>query len=135
MLPMIASEFGVVKEPEIMFGSEGKAWAKVRCVAKDRTRDAMGKWTDGDPLFIDVIVNVGAEHLVESVTVGDSIIAIGKLSQREYDKDGVKHSIMQFRAESVGVSVKFGPAKTKRMLESSNTTAAIASLQTTEMPF
>lgn len=135
MLPMIASEFGVVKEPEIMFGSEGKAWAKVRCVAKDRTRDAMGKWTDGDPLFIDVIVNVGAEHLVESVTVGDSIIAIGKLSQREYDKDGVKHSIMQFRAESVGVSVKFGPAKTKRMLESSNTTATIASLQTTEMPF
>lgn len=135
MLPMIASEFGVVKEPEIMFGSEGKAWAKVRCVAKDRTRDAMGKWADGDPLFIDVIVNVGAEHLVESVTVGDSIIAIGKLSQREYDKDGVKHSIMQFRAESVGVSVKFGPAKTKRMLESSNTAAAITSLQATEMPF
>ena len=135
MLPMIASEFGVVKEPEIMFGSEGKAWAKVRCVAKDRTRDAMGKWADGDPLFIDVIVNVGAEHLVESVTVGDSIIAIGKLSQREYEKDGVKHSIMQFRAESVGVSVKFGPAKTKRMLESSNTTAAIESLQATEMPF
>ena len=135
MLPMIASEFGVVKEPEIMFGSEGKAWAKVRCVAKDRARDAMGKWADGDPLFIDVIVNVGAEHLVESVTVGDSIIAIGKLSQREYDKDGVKHSIMQFRAESVGVSVKFGPAKTKRMLESTNTTAAIASLQATEMPF
>jgi single-strand DNA-binding protein len=135
MLPMIASEFGVVKEPEIMFGSEGKAWAKVRCVAKDRTRDAMGKWADGDPLFIDVIVNVGAEHLVESVTVGDSIIAIGKLSQREYDKDGVKHSIMQFRAESVGVSVKFGPAKTKRMLDSTNTTAAIASLQATEMPF
>jgi hypothetical protein len=33
------------------------------------------------------------------------------------------------------VSVKFGPAKTKRMLESSNTTAAIASLQATEMPF
>jgi single-strand DNA-binding protein len=135
MLPMIASEFGVVKEPEIMFGSEGKAWAKVRCVAKDRIRDAMGKWADGDPLFIDVIVNVGAEHLVESVTVGDSIIAIGKLSQREYEKDGVKHSIMQFRAESVGVSVKFGPAKTKRMLESSNTTAAIESLQATEMPF
>lgn len=135
MLPMIASEFGVVKEPEIMFGSEGKAWAKVRCVAKDRIRDAMGKWADGDPLFIDVIVNVGAEHLVESVTVGDSIIAIGKLSQREYEKDGVKHSIMQFRADSVGVSVKFGPAKTKRMLESSNTTAAIESLQATEMPF
>jgi single-stranded DNA-binding protein len=67
--------------------------------------------------------------------VGDSIIAIGKLSQREYEKDGVKHSIMQFRAESVGVSVKFGPAKTKRMLESSNTTAAIESLQATEMPF
>ena len=85
MLPMIASEFGVVKEPEIMFGSEGKAWAKVRCVAKDRIRDAMGKWADGDPLFIDVIVNVGAEHLVESVTVGDSIIAIGKLSQRDYE--------------------------------------------------
>ena len=86
-------------------------------------------------MFIDVIVNFGAEHLVESVTVGDSIVAIGKLSAYNTEVEGVKRSTMQFRAESVGVSVKFGPAKTKRMLESSNTTAAIASLQATEMPF
>ena len=135
MLPMIASEFGVVKEPEIMFGIEGKAWARVRCVAKDRIRDSTGQFTDGEPMFIDVIVNFGAEHLVESVTVGDSIVAIGKLSAYNTEVEGVKRSTMQFRAESVGVSVKFGPAKTKRMLESSNTTAAIASLQATEMPF
>ena len=135
MLPMIASEFGVVKEPEIMFGSEGKAWARVRCVAKDRIRDSTGQFTDGEPMFIDVIVNFGAEHLVESVTVGDSIVAIGKLSAYNTEVEGVKRTTMQFRADSVGVSVKFGPAKTKRMLESSNTTAAIASLQATEMPF
>lgn len=135
MLPSIASEFGIAKLPEIMFGKEGKAWAKIRCVAKDRVRDAMGQWADGEPLFIDVIVNSGAEHLVDSVTVGDSIIAIGKLVQRDYEKDGVKHSILQFRAESVGVSVKWGPAKTQRVLEASGTSAVKEVLNATEAPF
>jgi single-strand DNA-binding protein len=135
MLPSIASEFGIAKLPEIMFGKEGKAWAKIRCVAKDRVRDAMGQWADGEPLFIDVIVNSGAEHLVDSVTVGDSIIAIGKLVQRDYEKDGVKHSILQFRAESVGVSVKWGPAKTQRVLEASGISAVKEALNATEAPF
>jgi single-strand DNA-binding protein len=135
MLPSIASEFGIAKLPEIMFGKEGKAWAKIRCVAKDRVRDAMGQWADGEPLFIDVIVNSGAEHLVDSVTVGDSIIAIGKLVQRDYEKDGVKHSILQFRAESVGVSVKWGPAKTQRVLEASGISAVKEVLNATEAPF
>ena len=135
MLPSIASEFGIAKLPEIMFGKEGKAWAKIRCVAKDRVRDAMGQWADGEPLFIDVIVNSGAEHLVDSVTVGDSIIAIGKLVQRDYEKDGVKHSILQFRAESVGVSVKWGPAKTQRVLEASGVASVKEALNATEAPF
>jgi len=135
MLPSIASEFGIAKLPEIMFGKEGRAWAKIRCVAKDRVRDAMGQWADGEPLFIDVIVNSGAEHLVDSVTVGDSIIAIGKLVQRDYEKDGVKHSILQFRAESVGVSVKWGPAKTQRVLEASGISAVKEALNATEAPF
>ena len=121
MLPQIASEFGVARQPEIMFGKEGKAWAKIRCVAKDRVRDAMGKWVDGEPLYIDVIVNVGAEHIVESVAVGDSIIAIGKLTQREYEKDGTKHTIIQFRAESIGVSTRFAPARTQRAMDAANT--------------
>ena len=135
MLPSIASEFGIAKLPEIMFGKEGKAWAKIRCVAKDRVRDAMGQWADGEPLFIDVIVNSGAEHLVDSVTVGDSIIAIGKLVQRDYEKDGVKHSILQLRAESVGVSVKWGPAKTQRVLEASGVASVKEALNATEAPF
>lgn len=119
MLPIITGEFGVVKEPEIKFSDKGTAWAKVRCSAKDRKRDANGQWTDGDPLFINILINAGAENLIESIAVGDSIIVTGRLKMREYEVDGQKKTEYQIAADSVGVSVRWGAAKTSRALEGS----------------
>lgn len=136
MLPPIAGEFGIVADPEIRFSEKGGAWVKMRCVAKDRVRDANGTWSDGDPCFIDVIVNQGAEHLFDSVVKGDSIIVIGALKQREYEVDGQKRTSYQIRADAVGVSVRWGTAKTQKVLEqSSNVTAAAEALGGTEIPF
>ena len=136
MLPPITGEFGIVKEPEIKFSEKGNAWLKIRVVAKDRVRDSSGTWSDGDPLFIDVIVNQGAEHLYESVAVGDSIIVIGKLKQREYEVDGQKRQAYQISADAVGVSTRWNPAKTPKMLsQSGNIANAIESLGGTEIPF
>jgi single-strand DNA-binding protein len=131
-------EFGVVKEPEIKFSEKGGAWAKIRCSAKDRKRDANGQWTDTDPLYINVIVGVGAENLVESVMPGDTIMVQGKLKMREYEIDGQKKQEYQISADTVGVSLRWNAAKTPRALESSGgmSTADVAdALGATEIPF
>ena len=140
MLPIITGEFGVVKEPEIKFSDKGNAWAKIRCSAKDRKRDAQGNWTDADPLYINVIVGNGAENLVESVLPGDTITVQGRLKMREYEVDGQKRQEYQIAADTVGVSLRWNAAKTPRMLEQGGgapmATSDIAdAFGATEIPF
>lgn len=126
-LPTITGEFGVI-DLDLRFSEKGSAWVKVRAIAKDRVRDANGQWTDGDPLFIDIIVNTGAEHLCESVTKGDSIIVTGRLKQRTWEKDGQKQTAIQINADSVGVSTRWGTARTTKAMETSGPAAAQAAL-------
>lgn len=139
MLPPISGEFGIVADPELRFSDKGNAWVKVRCVAKDRVRDSTGAWSDGDPVFIDVLINQGAEHLYESVVKGDTILVIGKLKQREYEVDGQKRTVYQIAADAVGVSVRWGTAKTQRVLDQSSGIQAVAealgATEVTDAPF
>lgn len=138
MLPTITGEFGVVKEPEVRFSDSGTAWAKIRVKATDAKRDASGKWTETDPLFIDVLIGKPAQNLVDSIMVGDSIMVTGKLKMREYEYEGQKRQEFQISADSVGVSVRFGTAKTPRMLEqggSMSATAVADALGGSEIPF
>lgn len=139
MLPIITGEFGVVTDPELRFSDKGPAWIKVRGMAKDRVRDRYtGMYSDGDPLFVDIILNgQSAEHLFESIVKGDTITVSGKLKQREYEKDGEKCTVMEIRADHIGVSVRWNTAKTPRMIESQgNAVATVAAeLGGTEIPF
>jgi single-strand DNA-binding protein len=114
MLPIITGEFGVVAEPDLRFSEKGAAWLKLRVIAKDRVRDASGTWGDGDPLFIDIVTNNGAEHLFESIVKGDTIMVIGKLKQREYEKDGEKRTVMEVEVEEIGPSLKYATAKVNK---------------------
>lgn len=117
MLPEIHGEFGIVKPPEIRFNDSGKAWAKLRCSFKDRKRDSNGNWTDGEPQYLDVIVNHQAENLIESVSVGDSVVISGHLVIRTYEVDGQTRLAPEIKAENVGVSVRWTTAKSFRVVE------------------
>jgi len=130
MLPIISAEFGVVADPEIRFTQAGKAWLKIRGKAADRAKDDSGNWADKDPLFIDIIVGAGAENLAESITKGDSIVVVGKLKMREYEKNGERAVSYQISADSIGPSTRWSAAKTAKVIES-KTTAAQA-IQTAE---
>ncbi len=118
MLLRVSGELGVVKfDPteDFRVNDKGEAWAKIRCVAKDRVRDTSGQWQDGPPCFIDVYVNgKPAEHITESVRVGDQIIVSGRLAQREWEQDGQKRQSYHIKADDIGVSVRFTTALTDR---------------------
>lgn len=138
-LPVITGEFGVISL-DLKFSQKGSAWLKIRGIAKDRVRDANGTWGDGDPLFIDIIVNQGSEHLCESVVKGDTVIVTGKLKQREYEIDGQKRVDIQIHADSVGVSTRWAPARTQRSIDANGVATVQESLgaeviEQTEAPF
>lgn len=138
-LPVITGEFGVISL-DLKFSQKGNAWLKIRGIAKDRVRDANGQWGDGDPLFIDIIVNQGSEHLCESVVKGDTVIVTGKLKQREYEIDGQKRVDIQIHADSVGVSTRWAPARTQRSIDANGVATVQESLggeviEQTEAPF
>ena len=138
-LPTITGEFGVISL-DLKFSQKGNAWLKIRAIAKDRVRDANGAWSDGDPLFIDIVLNQGSEHLFESVVKGDNIIVTGKLKQREYEVDGQKRTDIQIHADSIGVSTRWAPARTQRAIESTGINTVKESLgaeviDQTEAPF
>lgn len=130
MLPEISGEFGVVADPEPSFSDKGNAWLRLRVVAKDRVRDSNGTWTDGDPLFLNAIVfSKQAEHLSDSILKGDTVILTGTLAPNVWtDKEGVEHKDVQIRVKEIGVSVRWAPAKSERML-GGGTTAPRASTE------
>lgn len=112
-LPQISGEFGIVQPPELRFSDNGRAWMKIRGVAKDRRRGANGEWEDGDVCYMDILVNgKQAENLAESVEVGDAINVTGDLTMREVaGDDGKKQKFYSIRAKQVGVSVQFTPVR------------------------
>jgi len=125
MLPIISGEFGVVQEPELRFNDDGRAWAKLRGVAKDRRKNAAGEWEDGDATFIDILVSGrAAENLVESVVVGDAIAVTGKLKQREWQTDGKTMKAYSILADNVGVSIRFTSAATPKYQQNMKNTPA-----------
>lgn len=138
-LPTLSGEFGVVSDPEITFSTNGNARLKLRVIAKDRKRDANGNWTDGDPWFGDVVVwGKTAEYLCDSIAKGDSIVlANAKAEQHKYtDKEGNEKVASAFVADNVGVSTRWGFAKTQRVLDSQSAIGnALDALGATEVPF
>lgn len=135
-LPRVNGQFGIVADPDVKFSDAGKCWVKLRCVAKKRIRDKDGQWTDGDPTFIDVVCfGKPAEHLVDSVAKGDTILVTGDLEQQNWkDKDGNDRSGFRIVADEIGVSTVFGPAKSKRVLEAEGVSVAKDILGGVEIP-
>jgi single-strand DNA-binding protein len=130
-LPAVNGEFGVVADPEIRFSDSGKCWMKVRGVAKKRVRDSNGAWADGDPTFIDIVCfGQQAEHLGDSVLKGDTILVVGELEQQTWDdkETGEKRSNYRIIASEIGVSVRWGAAKSQRVLEETGVATAAAGL-------
>ena len=137
MSATVNGEFGVVAEPEMRFSTDGKPWLKIRGASKERrfnTETRQYEDVEGSTLYIDITVGGKiAEHLAESVTVGDLITVVnGTLSMREWENDsGVKQKAYSIRANEVGVSTRFGPAKSSKAAGG----ASAPKQQSTEVPW
>lgn len=82
----------------------------------------LGKWVDGDELFIRVACwrNL-AQHVYKSVRVGDPVIIRGRLYSRRYtDKEGVSRTAFELSAQVVGHDLSRGVGQFSRSQSATN---------------
>lgn len=113
-LPTIAGEFTVAADPDLKFAAEsGKAVARVRLVANSRKKEG-DQWVDDKTLWMSgTAFGTTAENIAESIVRGSQVNVIGRLQTDEWqDKDtGQKRSATALVIDSIGLSLRFDPAK------------------------
>jgi single-strand DNA-binding protein len=103
----------VVADPELRFTTSGAPVANFRIASTPRTFDRVtNEWKDGDTLFLSVSVwRQQAENVAESISRGDRVIVVGRLGQRQFEKDGERKSSYEIQAEDVGPALKNATAQ------------------------
>lgn len=104
-------------DPDLRFAPNGNAVASFTIAATRRTYDqSTNSWKDGDTLFMRAVAwKQLAEQIAESLTKGTRVIAHGRLKQRDYEKDGIKRTIVELDIEEIGPSLKYATAKVTRV--------------------
>jgi len=95
-------------DPEITFGTNGTAVARMRIVTNGR-RMVDGDWQDTDTSWWTVTAfGRTAEAAGDQLRKGDLIVVTGKIKQRSWEKDGVKREAAEITADEVAKVVKPG---------------------------
>ena len=55
-----------------------------------------------------------AEHVMDSLALGQPVLVVGKLRQRQYDKEGQTHTVVEVEAEAVGHDLTWGRSRFQR---------------------
>lgn len=96
-------------DPELRFIPSGDAVASFTVAWTKRRFDRnTNTWADdGEPLFLDTVAwrQLG-EGAAEKLKRGDSVVVIGTLRQRSWEKDGQKHKRIELVADEIGLSVR-----------------------------
>lgn len=99
-------------DPDIRFGSNGKAIAKLRVVTSGR-RMVDGKWQDVDTTWWSVTAfGPVAEALSDRINKGNGVIVVGKAKQDTWtDKDGNERTAIAVIADHVGLDLRWSGVK------------------------
>ena len=102
---------------EMRFTPSGAAVANFTIASTPRTFDRnANEWKDGTTLFMRCSAwRELAENVAETLDQkGMRVIASGRLTQREYEKDGQKRTVIELEVDEIGPSLKYANAKVNR---------------------
>lgn len=60
------------------------------------------------------------DHVAQSIVKGTRVVVVGRLTQRSYEKDGVKRSSYEIEADEVAPSLKYATAQVHRQQSNHN---------------
>jgi len=109
--------------PELRFTPNGKPVANFTLVVNHRVKEG-NEYKDGEPLFVRVTAwDSLAENIAESLTKGTRVIVQGGFYTRSYEtREGEKRSVLELKAEAVGVELRFAVAQPVRQGSTSRAT-------------
>ena len=102
---------------ELRFTPSGAAVANFTVASTPRTFDKnSNEWKDGTTLFMRCSAwRELAENVAETLAQqGTRVIVSGRLTQREYEKDGQKRTVIELEVDEIGPSLKYATAKVTR---------------------
>ena len=102
---------------ELRFTPSGAAVVNFTVASTPRTFDKnSNEWKDGTTLFMRCSAwREMAENVAESLDQkGMRVVVTGRLTQREYEKDGQKRVAVELEADEVAPSLRYANAKVKR---------------------
>jgi single-strand DNA-binding protein len=102
-------------DPELRFIPSGKAVANFTVAESSRVKDG-NEWKDGPSTFWNCSIwGTDAENMVESLTRGMRVIAVGEAKQRSFEtRDGEKRTVIEVTVSEIGPSVKWATASVTR---------------------
>jgi single-strand DNA-binding protein len=106
----IVIEGNLTRDPNGGYGKDsGKAYTHLDVAVTDRIKNANGEWIDGPPTYYRVTVfGHTAENALNSLTKGNTIIATGELTVRNYTRTdgtpGIAHDII---ADHLGAALTY----------------------------
>jgi single-strand DNA-binding protein len=108
---------------ELRFTPSGAAVVNFTVASTPRTFDKnANEWKDGTTLFMRCSAwREMAENIAETLAdKGMRVVVTGRLTQREYEKDGQKRTVVELEADEVAPSLKYASAKVNRTQRSGN---------------
>lgn len=108
---------------ELRFTASGAAVVSFTVASTPRTFDKnANEWKDGSTLFMRCSAwRELAENIAETLTQkGMRVIVAGRLTQREYEKDGQKRTVIELEADEVAPSLKYATANVVRAQRNNN---------------
>jgi single-strand DNA-binding protein len=89
-------------DPEVRFGQDGKAMAKLRVAVSDRRKGKDGAWAEHTQWFGVAVFGKQAEHCGQYLAKGRQVLVMGRLEAREYvAKDGTTKTALEVAADKV----------------------------------
>jgi single-strand DNA-binding protein len=109
--PIITVVGNIATEPELRFTPGGKAVCGFTVAQTPRTKDG-DQWVDGTTTWLRCSVwDKYAENVAESLQKGHRVIVQGRLSTREYEKDGEKRTSLELQVDAIGPELRWATVR------------------------
>ena len=106
----IVIEGNLTRDPNGGYGKDtGKAYTHLDIAVTDRVRNNHGEWADGPATYYRVTAfGKTAENALNSLTKGNTIIATGQLTVRNYTRtDGTPGTTNEIIADHLGAALTY----------------------------
>jgi len=106
----------------LQFGNDGKPRISFSAAETARIKDPSGNWVDGATTWYRVTLFGGAAEALDAQIAGQGgkgkVVFSGRMSTREYEKDGQVRQSLDVVADSVGIVPKNQPTQQQPVQQS-----------------